>query len=359
MGRDKILGLSLGILTLGFAAAFCFRPELDIGGPLPQLKSAFKLDQQIAEKPIAPYLTGVEESAIVAKSEPITPRITPPVALQQMEEIRPDVRLSDIFNAPTSEPPFSRSILPQIAAVPVASSAPDPIRMNPEEFVAENRGWEVDSVSRREVTLDAPEAVATAKDRMHRVEKGDTLSKIASRYLGNGARYMDIYEYNKDKLNSPHDLRAGMSLRIPPKNGVPSQPSIAPQQPAITPRQPAVAPQGGPKLEARPTKSMTLPSRWPVAEPAISNPAELGAPIESTTERFSPINRSPLFPRASNASQSAPEPVKPAPKGKKRLSQVPPSGIPAFDKVISILKLDQMPQPIHDSSAAERSTVIR
>ncbi len=55
-------------------------------------------------------------------------------------------------------------------------------------------------------------AVAT-----HRVVDGDTLSKIAIRYLGSGDRYIEIFEFNRDVLASADLLPIGAMLKIPPR----------------------------------------------------------------------------------------------------------------------------------------------
>ena len=47
------------------------------------------------------------------------------------------------------------------------------------------------------------------------VESGDTLWDIAQRYYGNGSRYTEIYEANRDKLNDPRVILPGQQLLIP------------------------------------------------------------------------------------------------------------------------------------------------
>jgi len=49
----------------------------------------------------------------------------------------------------------------------------------------------------------------------HTVEKGDTLWVIASKTLGNGARYEEIFEANKPMLSHPDKIYPGQVLRIP------------------------------------------------------------------------------------------------------------------------------------------------
>jgi len=49
----------------------------------------------------------------------------------------------------------------------------------------------------------------------HTVEKGDTLSAIAKKYLGNANRYPEIFEANKPMLSHPDKIYPGQMLRIP------------------------------------------------------------------------------------------------------------------------------------------------
>jgi nucleoid-associated protein YgaU len=52
-------------------------------------------------------------------------------------------------------------------------------------------------------------------ERWHDVVSGDTLSKLAARYYGNGRDYMKIFEANRDVLTDPDRIRVGQRLRIP------------------------------------------------------------------------------------------------------------------------------------------------
>lgn len=49
----------------------------------------------------------------------------------------------------------------------------------------------------------------------HHVVDGDTLSKLAQRYLGSADRYMQLYDANRDILGSPDLLPIGSVLKIP------------------------------------------------------------------------------------------------------------------------------------------------
>lgn len=70
------------------------------------------------------------------------------------------------------------------------------------------------------------------------VEAGDTLAKLALRELGSKGRYHEIYDANRDQLQSPDAVKQGMVLKIPGKTATPA-PAIVPTAPVAVP----VAPQ--------------------------------------------------------------------------------------------------------------------
>lgn len=47
------------------------------------------------------------------------------------------------------------------------------------------------------------------------VKRGDCLWNIAKKYLGDGARYKEIYELNRGKIRNPNLIYAGEVLRLP------------------------------------------------------------------------------------------------------------------------------------------------
>lgn len=58
----------------------------------------------------------------------------------------------------------------------------------------------------------APSALET---RFHTVVAGESLSRISQRYYGNGRRWTEIFEANRDTLRTPHSIQPGQRLRIP------------------------------------------------------------------------------------------------------------------------------------------------
>ncbi len=50
---------------------------------------------------------------------------------------------------------------------------------------------------------------------IYTVKSGDTLSKIAKKYLDNANRYNDIFKINTDILDNPDLIKVGQRLKIP------------------------------------------------------------------------------------------------------------------------------------------------
>lgn len=75
------------------------------------------------------------------------------------------------------------------------------------------------SPSRAEARQPTPEkqreADAAPNERTHTVQAGDCLWNLAKQYLGDGARYGEIYELNRDKIVNPNLIYPGQVLVLP------------------------------------------------------------------------------------------------------------------------------------------------
>lgn len=66
------------------------------------------------------------------------------------------------------------------------------------------------------VKTETPRETSSAPSvKTYTVKSGDCLWIIAKKYYGNGARYSDIYNANKDKISNPNLIYPGQVLTIP------------------------------------------------------------------------------------------------------------------------------------------------
>ncbi len=61
--------------------------------------------------------------------------------------------------------------------------------------------------------------------RTHEVRDGDTLKSLAQRYLGDRARWQEIFQVNRDRVQEPESLPLATKLVIPPRFPMPSSKS--------------------------------------------------------------------------------------------------------------------------------------
>jgi nucleoid-associated protein YgaU len=56
---------------------------------------------------------------------------------------------------------------------------------------------------------------AASEAKTYTVQAGDTLGKIAQEMYGDGSRWTEIYEANKDQIADPNVIEIGQVLQIP------------------------------------------------------------------------------------------------------------------------------------------------
>lgn len=249
MSRDQKIGLALGILLVGAVAAFFYRHEESTVSPLPELKSAAEMDRRISEGPLAPYV-----------NTPATNR-TPSNTVDELD--------SGLQEAPIG-------------------LVPHPIALEPDQSAGSQTRF-ASSTNKAAGSTTAGVNVSVPQT-THTVKRGDTLSSIAAQYLGNAARFEEVYEANRDRLRDANDLKIGQELRIP----------------GLT---------GGGSMPANPNAQDSLPASSP---PRIANDPETGTPL-----RFVP------FPgQRGSAPRTANETPETNTSGAvRRFSQLPPEDI--------------------------------
>ncbi len=90
---------------------------------------------------------------------------------------------------------------------PVTSSVPPPAK--PTEDKMAKPAYNIVGAAIQSTTTPWP------KELIHVVTNGDTLEKLAERYLNDAGRALEIFDLNRDQLSNPHLLPIGVELRIP------------------------------------------------------------------------------------------------------------------------------------------------
>jgi len=200
MPREQKVGLTMIIMIVGFAGAFCFRKPTEDQAAPPELRREGMINEQIAEFRTRPYLPGLDhqrEQAAPAQDDPLRQQLAA-WNLEAERDPQTPVPAPIGMLIPVDSPRSSR---------PMARPTPTPPAP-------------MQTVSRDEPSVPEPQEPATAT---HTVQPGETLSGIAYKYYGSASKYLALYELNRDVLSSPNDLRPGMTLKIPTKSTRASQ----------------------------------------------------------------------------------------------------------------------------------------
>lgn len=104
---------------------------------------------------------------------------------------------------------------PAAAGPAPAGATPAPVTMRITPFNSSPAAVVVRPVAPARPPAATPVGAPPAAGRRHVVAQGETLYKIAQRYYGNGGKWPEILEANRDILKNESAVRPGMELRIP------------------------------------------------------------------------------------------------------------------------------------------------
>jgi LysM domain len=213
MQQDQRIGLALGVLLIGASAAFFFRNETVDVSNSPRLKHAQELDDRIAERSTRPYLKGIEivEGADRARTRTVADRQSEAEDIDE-DHGRPFWSPNDSVGGKKSA--GQRKPRASLAELDSDIEELDPIAIpgdhaNPLDKTRKNE------TSTPNIDTGRTSDAATDEGSTYVVQKGETLSSIAAKRLGNSNRYRELYEANQDQLSDINDLKSGMTLRIP------------------------------------------------------------------------------------------------------------------------------------------------
>ncbi len=288
MHPDKKVGLALGILLIGITGAFFFRNEAPTDeAPASQLITAESLDRRIDRSGSAPYAAAdsVRDDAVqqalpdvpdVNASE-IVPQI-PDMAEFGASQTLPDpLRPADATDilAPLPRPDSIEGIGSDdsLSTPAVGDEAESGIRsltsLPPGKAEAAANGAENEQQAESTTVGNTP--TATKVLRTHTVVAGDNLSRLAQQYLGSHARYLELYEANRDILKSPDALRVGMQLKIPARD---SKSASQQSTPTRTSAKPTETEATAPRISQKPDGPAFVK---PEKSPVVPRPRTSGA----------------------------------------------------------------------------------
>jgi hypothetical protein len=179
MPIGKRLTVVLSVVIIGMTAAFFFRKDA----------SGFRFWNSGPEDPFA---RPVERRLATATTPGQQAHHVPASATAAISEPR--------GLAPDGQPTYTKNLNPVGALLP------------PIEGV-------VDGEDADEVDIAGARSAALGNAWRHAVADGDTLSKLAARFLGRADAYLEIFELNRDVLASPDLLPIGAVLKIPARRG--------------------------------------------------------------------------------------------------------------------------------------------
>ena len=194
MRSDAKLGLAMGILVTGFALAFCF-PRENLRREIPNNAEKQADPETLNLRPLREHISF--EAETLRSSESNASEIsaeTGATLSHQDQACRRDTQATSTIRNDSEHAEISLAEL---------------IDLN------QSNSQAVNSESSPEADRSVNARPANRFQATYVVKSGDTLSGIAYRTLGRSSRFDEIYQANRDRLNSPDDLRPGLELRIP------------------------------------------------------------------------------------------------------------------------------------------------
>lgn len=183
----------MGILLVGVVAALFFRNEpLVVDGGL-SLERENEINQRLRDRDVTVFLDDQQPSEATGDS---------PEPNWSIPEMLDDLQTQD-DHVPIPIGGRGLPLHPEVTQRTVANSQDSPPAFEPK------------SEDQRVADIKPVEPAAAQEFTEYTVKFGDTLSEISQRFLGSQGRFREIYEANKDRMDSPDRLRVGKAIRIP------------------------------------------------------------------------------------------------------------------------------------------------
>lgn len=152
-------------------------------------------------------------SAAVAKSGVRSMRVLKEGATPQAPDAEPNFELVPASLTTTDDQVAGQSVRP------LSAPGLDRWQPEPEVLVSADPFFETQQFINeviRQVVAENTETIRPAmRPTVHQIGPGESLQDLAARYLGDRGRYMQIFEANRDLLESPDLVKVGQEIIIP------------------------------------------------------------------------------------------------------------------------------------------------
>lgn len=340
MQRDKKVGLALAILLCSIVGAFFIRDEAPKAN-VPELKDPNRIDAKIAQGDKLPYSEPDSRKSGTQRND----RNRSPWEIP--EYLNPDADRTDgsrnkknVSRDPADQRPWSQEPSGTIALTPPTDDESPAVPM-PEH----NKQWDVRQKNGDIIALKNGDSTSgsAGNSRTHVVVAGDTLSSISGKYLGTQARYLDIFQANRDQLKSPDGLKIGMKLNIPDRHGESKSNTNSNSRSSVVDRS-APNNNGG----SKPNRSSSGSTTNKITEKSKSADSTTESPSKKI--QFKPSKTGPAIRRSAESTTTPSE---------KSLTQTPPQDVLEVDDGI-LAELEQTTQPnaIAETSAPQTTPEV-
>lgn len=184
MPTGRKLAVVLSVLVAGWSAALFFRKDASTSTSANTASASGHRDVRDVNEPLT-------RRAVTLPGQQSVAAFKTPIVATQFAPESADAPQLKTYSEAVSSPPTAVTRRFTLDDVPVAEDSPNDERVG---------------------GADWPDQPAV---RTHKIVDGDTLSRLAQRYLGSADRYQQIYEANRDVLRSPDLLPIGKVLRLP------------------------------------------------------------------------------------------------------------------------------------------------
>lgn len=213
MHPDRKIGIAMGILLIGVVAALFFRNEPLATDEGLTADREQQLNERLRDRDVTVFLDDADNTSV--PPEDPAPQWSMPELLGTLSAQEDEVPIP--IGGPRLTVPSDRheSSLSEGATIGSSSAG-----ASVDDQPADDRSPNSPGRSSGDIAaaVDKPVADRPAAEPEfieYTVQIGDTLSEISEKFLGSQSRFREIYELNKDRMQSPDRLRVGKAIRIP------------------------------------------------------------------------------------------------------------------------------------------------